>query len=259
MSETLEISVMELITGEENNSTADLNSEENDQRETEAWKKYAVREKRKGVFFYSAFAVLTALFLTGFILALYREQSMAAVASGICCILAGGTICLKLADPRIRDWKKQAPVSTQAIVLGKKIRVSGGGNATGYPCIVVRVTGDQKKFLDTVSWDAYDCLFPGDQIRIRYQGFVLLGYEVLYRGPVSKENSRQREAEAQFIKSYVKTVARWRHFTVAEFHLDNGERLVLRVPEQWKSPENRKTGTLRWHGETLDDFMARES
>lgn len=233
--------------------------EQADVQEMRAWEQYARREKRKIRCLYIVLAVLTAVCLLGFLLALDGNWNAAAFICGIGCVLAGGGLCFKLADPRIRDWKKQSPVSAQAVVLEKKIRISGGGSAAGYPCIVVRMVGDQKKILDTLSWEVYDSLFPGDQIRIRYQGFVLLEYRMLYQGPVSKAASRRREAEGQFIKRYIKTVARWRHFPVAEFQLAGGEKLTLRVSEEWESPKAEDTGTLRWHGEILDDFEILES
>ena len=79
--------------------------------------------------------------------------------------------------------------------------------------------------------------FPGIRSESGIRGFVLLEYRMLYQGPVSKAASRRREAEGQFIKRYIKTVARWRHFPVAEFQLAGGEKLTLRVSEEWERSE----------------------
>jgi transcriptional regulator with XRE-family HTH domain len=254
LADTLKISTTELLLGE-------LCTEES-MKKTDAetavsglvWELYKKRQKKRKIVSVILAVVVFTGSLIGFIIALQKDNQMMGWLCGCICLAAGIGISIRLMNPRIRDWRQQTPITVDATVLEKKIRISGGGSATGYPAIVVRTYGDEKKTLDVVHWEIYDTLFPGDKLQITYQGFVLREYKLLEQGPVSREAMQVHDSEARFVKRYVKTVARWHHYPVADFVLKNGKKLTLRLDENWENPEPGSLGTLTWHGEYLDSW-----
>lgn len=253
LSECLECSVENLLKGEPDPEKTEQNKQQYDVARNH-WKKYAKREK-----YYRAIKglVLSILFfgsLAGGIISAFENRSALCVLCVCICIGSGIIISIQLMSLRIRDWTKQTPVVTEGMILEKKIRISGGGSATGYPCIVVRLYGDEKKILDIKDWSVYDMLFPGDLIALTYQGFVLIECEVLKSGALAQEAAVLYVSKAQFLKKYVKTVARWHHYPVADFRLENNKKITLRVKEEWDAPGIGTSGELQWHGEYMDSW-----
>lgn len=258
LSRILNISPTELLTGELTSSDTILKSDADMAISNLVWKTYGKKQRLKKFFTIFLLTVIFIGSLSGFIITLQNDNFYFYIIWGCICLITGITISIRLMGPRIRDWTKQPAVTTEATVLEKKIRISGGGSATGYPCIIIRTYGDERKTLDTADWDVYDSLFPGDRIRVTYQGFVLKDYTLLQQGPVSKEAAEIHSKQAQFIKKYVKTVARWHHFPVADFVLENGRKLTLRVEADWEPPVRNSSGILKWHGEYMDSFQYSE-
>lgn len=253
LSECLGCSVENLLKGEPDSEKTEQNNQQHDVA-LNRWKKY---EKRKKCYRAIMGLVLSILFLgslTGGIISVFENRVALCVLCVCICIGSGIIISIQLMSLRVRDWRKQIPVVTEGMILEKKIRISGGGSATGYPCIVVRLYGDEKKTLDIKDWSIYDRIFPGDLIALTYQGFVLTECEVLKPGPITQEAAVPHAAKAQFLKKYVKTVARWHHYPVADFLLKNHEKLTLRVTEEWDSPTAGTSGELQWHGEFMDSW-----
>ena len=253
LSECLGCSVENLLKGELDSEKTEQNNQQRDVA-LNRWKKYAKRKKYNRAIMGLVLSILFLGSLAGGIISAFENRSALCVLCVCICIGSGIIISIQLMSLRIRDWRKQTPVVTEGMILEKKIRISGGGSATGYPCIVVRLYGDEKKTLDIKEWSVYDMLFPGDLIALTYQGFVLIECEVLKPGPIAQEAAVSHVAKAQFLKKYVRTVARWHHYPVADFRLENNEKVILRVKEEWTSPPAGTSGELQWHGEYMDSW-----
>ncbi len=253
LSECMECSVDELLRGQ----TGFVNEEQNSRQKditASSWKKYEKRKKNHRIIIWIVLCVLFVGSLTGGIISAFEKQKSACIILVCICTVTGVAISIRLMSLRIRDWTKQVPVVTEGMILEKKIRISGGGSATGYPCIAVRLYGDEKKILDVKNWDIYDKLFPGDLIMLTCQGFVMTECEVLRQGSIAQEAQTSHMEKAEFLKRYVKTVARWHHYPVADFRLENKKKLTLRVQEDWESPATGTSGELHWHGEYMDTW-----
>ncbi|WP_455194748.1 helix-turn-helix domain-containing protein [Eubacterium ramulus] len=258
LSECLGCSVENLLKGEPDAEKIEQNNQQQDVA-LNHWKKYAKRKKYDRAIMVLILSILFLGSLTGGIIGAFENRSVLGVLCVCICIGSGIIISIQLMSLRIRDWRKQTPVVTEGMILEKKIRISGGGSATGYPCIVVRLYGDEKKTLDIKEWAVYDRIFPGDLIALTYQGFVLTECEVLKPGALAQEAAVFHVTNAQFLKKYVKTVARWHHYSVADFRLENNKKITLRVNEEWDSPTAETAGELHWHGEYMDrwnDFVS---
>lgn len=253
LSECLGCSVENLLKGESDPEKKEQNNHQHDMA-LNHWKKYAKRKKYHQTIMILVLSILFLGSLAGGIISAFENRSALCVLCVCICIGSGIIISIQLMSLRIRDWTKQPTVVTEGMILEKKIRISGGGSATGYPCIIVRLYGDEKKILDIKDWAVYDMLFPGDLIALTYQGFVLIECEVLKPGAVAQEAAVSHIASAQFLKKYVKTVARWHHYPVADFRLENNEKITLRIKEEWNVPMIGTSGEIHWHGEFLDSW-----
>ncbi len=253
LSECLGCSVENLLKGEPDAEKTEQNDQQHDVA-LDRWKKYAKRKKYNRAILVLILSILFLGSLSGGIIGAFENRPALCVLCVCICIGCGIIISIQLMSLRIRDWRRQTPVVTEGMILEKKIRISGGESANGYPCIVVRLYGDEKKTLDIKDWSVYDRIFPGDLIALTYQGFVLTECEVLKPGPITQEAAVPHVAKAQFLKKYVKTVARWHHYPVADFLLENHKKLTLRVNEEWDSPTAGNSGELHWHGEFMDSW-----
>ena len=253
LSECLECSVENLLKGEPDAEKTEQNNQQHDVA-LNRWKKYAKRKKYDRAIMGLVLSMLFLGSLAVGIISAFENRGALCVLCVCICIGSGIIISIQLMNLRVRDWRKQTPVVTEGMILEKKIRISGGGSATGYPCIVVRLYGDEKKTLDIEDWTVYDRIFPGDLIALTYQGFVLTECEVLKPGPITQEAAVPHVANAQFLKKHVKTVARWHHYSVADFRLETNKKITLRVNEEWNLPAAGTSGELQWHGEFMDSW-----
>ena len=154
---------------------------------------------------------------------------------------------------RVRDPAKAQEETHTGTIERMFLRVSGA-SINGYPCMELKCDDGKTRRLDLRRWEIYDDLWPGDTVQVVHHLWRADSVTVVARGREYEAQSIIHTASAVFNKSYVKSRTKTRHLKMAEFTLDTGERMTLRVMHDWTAPKAGTVGTLTWHGNRLDSF-----
>ena len=133
------------------------------------------------------------------------------------------------------------------------LRVNGAA-INGYPCMDLRCDDGKKRRLELRRWEIYDDLWPGDTVRVVHRLWRADSVTVITRGREYETQHVPRTAAAVFNKYYVQSRTKTRHLRWAEFTLDTGETMTLRIMTDWTPPGKGTAGTITWHGNRLDSF-----
>lgn len=168
--------------------------------------------------------------------------------------IAAVTIALCVAfGMGVRDPAKAQPETHTGTIDRLFLRISGA-SINGYPCMELICDDGKTRRLDLRTWELYDELWPGDRVEVTHRLRRAETVEVIARGKEYEAQLVSHTAEAIFTKSDVKRRTYTRVLRWAQFTLNTGEIVELRVPLDWTVPEKGTAGILAWHGNRLDGF-----